>query len=45
MQNDVKRKNMYFVENICEIYSFRPVLSVLDYSGSFDCTNRKIIYK
>ena len=36
MQNGAKRKSIYFVDECCEIYSFGPVLRVIDYSESFD---------
>ena len=36
MQNDLKRKNMNFVEKFGEIFSFVSVLRVICYSGSFD---------
>ena len=40
MQNFLKRKNVFFIENICELCSFEPDLCY--YSRSFDMHNEKL---
>ena len=43
MQNDVKRKNMYFVLKICDVYPFGPVLPVIYYFGHLKNISKMII--